>query len=144
MDELPSRIPSDALATSPSPLRWIVETIDGGSVLIALPGTRAPDLILSPAAEGLYHIYVGLYSYDGQPSEVGVRVGDLGPFKHLHLEDGEIDSREVLFGRVDITGRDVVLRHPVEKRSCVSHVRLAPLTGNEPEKESRSVNPRRP
>ena len=111
---------------------------------MALPGTRTPDLILSPAAEGLYHIYVGLYSYDGQPSEVGVRVGDLGPFKHLHLEDGEIDSREVLFGGVEITGRDVVLRHPVEKRSGISHVRLTPLTDNESEKELHPVNPRRP
>lgn len=126
IDDLPCRVPSYAVATSPSPNRWIIELMDGGPVVIVLPGSRAPDLILSPEADGLHEIYIGLCSLDGQPSEVEVRVGPSGPFERLRFEGGEIDYREVAFGTVDMTGRQVVLRHPPGARSCVSHVKLVP------------------
>lgn len=124
IDDLHRRAPAGAVARSPSPQRWIVEPMDGGPALVALPGSRAPDLILSPEAQGLYEIYIGLCSLDGQPSEVEVRAG--GPFERLRLEGGEIDCREVAFGTADMAGRQVVLRHPVGAWTCVSHVRLVP------------------
>jgi len=126
MDDLPRRVPSGAVAPSPSPGRWLTERMDGGAVLTALPGSRAPDLVLSPDARGLYRLYVGLCSFDGQPSEVEVRVEPDGPSRRLRLEEGEVDCREVSFGTVEATGRSIVLRHPPGARSCVSHVKLAP------------------
>ena len=126
IDDLHCRVPPDAVATSSSPNRWIIEPMNGGPVLVTLPGSQAPDLILSPEADGLHEICIGLCSLDGQPSEVEVRIGQSGPFKRLRFEGGEIDYREVAFGTVDMTGRQIVLRHLPEARSCVSHVNLVP------------------
>ncbi|OGG52180.1 MAG: hypothetical protein A3F84_19440 [Candidatus Handelsmanbacteria bacterium RIFCSPLOWO2_12_FULL_64_10] len=124
IDDLHRRAPSGAVARSPSPRRWLVEPMDGGPALVALPGSRVPDLILSPEARGFYEVYVGLCSLDGQPSEVEAQVGDTSA--RLRLEGGEVDCREVAFGRVDMTGRQVALRHPAGARSCVTHVKLVP------------------
>jgi hypothetical protein len=98
--------------------------MDGGPALVALPGSRVPDLVLSPGVRGVYEVYVGLCSLDGQASEVEARVGEASA--RLRLEGGEIDCREVAFGRVDMTGRRVALRHPQGVRSCVTHVKLVP------------------
>ncbi|MSS73257.1 MAG: hypothetical protein EXS64_17475 [Candidatus Latescibacteria bacterium] len=124
IDDLPYRAPAGAVARSPSPERWIIEPMDGGPALVALPVSRAPDLLLSPEVQGLYEIYIGICSLDGQPSEVEVRVG--GAFERLRLEGGETDCREVGVGTVDMTGRQVVLRHPTGAWTCVSHVKLVP------------------
>lgn len=124
IDDLPGLVPSGAVARSPSPSRWLIEPMDGGPALVALPGSRVPDLIFSPEVRGFYGVYVGICSLDGQASEVEARVGET--CARLRLEGGEVDCREVAFGRVDMTGRQVALRHPQGARSCVTHVKLVP------------------
>ena len=95
-------------------------------MLSAPAGNRVPDLVLSIDAEGHYEVYVGLFSPDGQPTEIEVRAGGSGPFKPLGHPGGEIDCREVSFGIEDLTGRGIVLRHPRDKRSFISYLRLVP------------------
>ena len=126
MDDIHRRVPRDAVAASPSPARWLIEPMDGGPVLVALPGCRAPDLVLSPGADGSHEVYIGLCSPDGQPVGVDVRVGPEGAFRRLRWAGGEIGYREVSLGVVEMKGKEVVLRHSPGERSCVSHVRLAP------------------
>ena len=126
IDDMHRRVPRDAVAASPSPARWLIEPMDGGPALVAPPGCRAPDLVLSQGAEGSHEVYIGLCSLDGQSSEVEVRMGPDGPFRRLRWEGGEIGYREVSLGIVEMRGKEIVLRHPAGGRSCVSHVRLVP------------------
>ena len=100
--------------------------MDGGPILVAPPGSRPPELVLFPGVEGIYEVYVGLCSLDGRPSEVEARVGQSGPWNRLRYEGGELDYREADMGALDMTGRRIVLRHPPDRWSCLSHVRLVP------------------
>lgn len=126
MDDIHRRVPRHAVATSPSPERWLVEPMDGGPVLIAPAGCRVPDLVLPASVSGFHEVFVGLCSPDGHPVAVEARVGSDGSFARLRWEGGEIDYREVSLGIVDVTGKRITLRHPPGERSCVSHVRLVP------------------
>jgi hypothetical protein len=133
--------PASALSTRLKRGTWKTleyETEDfGGTMLVALEESAAPDLTYALNRSGWHRIYVGIYRKPfEQPKQVEVKLSGDPAFAIVTGRRGETDHREnwiddIYWKSADLSGRDLLIRQtriPRTRHGWLAYIKLVPLS----------------
>ncbi len=133
--------PASALSTRLKRGTWKTleyETDDfGGTMLVAMEESAAPDLTYALNRGGWHRIYVGIYRKPfEQPKQVEVKLSGDPAFTIVTGRRGETDHREnwiddIYWKSADLSGRDLLIRQtriPRTRHGWLAYIKLVPLS----------------
>ena len=138
--------PASALSTRLKRGTWKTleyETDDfGGTMLVALEESAAPDLTYALNRSGWHRIYVGIYRKPfEQPKQIQVKLSGDPAYTTVTGRRGETDHREnwiddIYWKSADLSGRDLLIRQtriPRTRHGWLAYIKLVPLSAPEVE-----------
>ena len=133
--------PASALSTRLKRGTWKTlgyETDDfGGTMLVALEESAAPDLTYALDRSGWHRIYLGIYRKPfEQPKQVEVKLSGDPAYTIVTGRRGETDHREnwiddIYWKSADLSGRDLLIRQtriPRTRHGWLAYIKLVPLS----------------
>lgn len=142
--------PASALSTRLKRGTWKTleyETDDfGGTMLVALEESAAPDLTYPLNRSGWHRIYVGIYRKPfEQPKQVEVKLSGDPAYTPVTGRRGETDHREnwiddIYWKSADLSGRELLIRQtriPRTRHGWLAYVKLVPLSAPQVERLQR-------